>query len=397
MFDHLLKHLFPIRPQRPRGPLPERSRYRPLIEALEDRTVPSATATHLEILVPQTATVGTPANITVVALNAANQRVSNFTDTVSISSTDLNTTYTFTTGDHGAHTFSLTPSAAGSETITATDTTTGSTVTAGTVTLNVVAAPVATHFLVLTIDNSGNGGMAGGCGGAYSAGLGLGGSSTVYAGSTVSLEVIALDASNHIVKNYTGTVTISGTINGSTDSTTTAGGSTLPVTETFSASDHGVLVVPLVAGAPGTEVVTVTDQSNSSLTGNTTFAVSAAPVATQIVIQVPRNIVAGEPTPVTVYALDASNHIVKNYAGTVDLSTSDTAATGLPSSYTFTSSDNGKHTFMVTFSTSGSPTITATDANNSSLTDTVTVQVNAPPSHVGHEHYARLGPYHGHF
>jgi hypothetical protein len=65
------------------------------------------------------------------------------------------------------------------------------------------------------------------------------------------------------------------------------------------------------------------------------------------------------PPPAT--ALDAFSNIASNYLGTVSFTSTDSAAV-LPGSYTFTSADQGVHTFTngVTLKTAGSQTITAT-------------------------------------
>ena len=396
--------------------------YRPHVEFLEDRTVLSA-ATHLGLMTVGSAVVGQPTEVEVVALDASNQVDPTYTGTIQLNSTDSATTqgstalpitYTFTSGDHGEHEFSLTPGATGSETITATDTTTSS--ITGNVALSVQAAPVATHFLLLDGGLSGGGsGNGGGCGGqGFEGGFGsfgfrhhdfgdggfgsgefggdsqrFGSASTQPAvGVSTSVEVIALDASNHIVPNYTGTIQLS-----STDSSTTSGGSALPITYTFTTADHGEHTFSVTPGATGTETLTATDVNSSSTTGSIDLNVAAAPVATHVVVQVPRTIVAGQSTPVKVLVLDASNHLVPNFTGTVQLTSSDTAATAagtaLPASYTFAAADNGSHTFNVTFGTTGSQTITATDVADS-FTDTVTVQVAATGSttttHVGRHH-----------
>ena len=78
------------------------------------------------------------------------------------------------------------------------------------------------------------------------------------------------------------------------------------------------------------------------------------------------NVMAGTAQSVTVTALNGSGTST-SYTGTVAFSSTDSVA-GLPSSYTFTTSDAGVHTFTngVTFKTSGTgQTITVTDASAS--------------------------------
>jgi hypothetical protein len=85
---------------------------------------------------------------------------------------------------------------------------------------------------------------------------------------------------------------------------------------------------------------------------------------------------AGQPAGVTVIALDLSGHRVKDYAGTVTLTSSDKTAV-LPAKYTFTPADEGRHTFQVVFNAAGQQTVTATDTNNPSLIGQATVLVEA--------------------
>ena len=75
----------------------------------------------------------------------------------------------------------------------------------------------------------------------------------------------------------------------------------------------------------------------------------------------------------TVTAKNSSNATVTTYTGTVHFTSTDPAAV-LPANATLT---NGVGTFMVTFKTAGSRTITATDTVTSSITGGATVTVSA--------------------
>jgi hypothetical protein len=367
LFKHLVRNaLNARRPARQAGRGRPSLAFRPWLEGLEDRTVPS-TATHFLVLVPEATDVGQATDVDVIALDASNHRVGDYTGTVQLSSTDtsttsggsaLPTTYTFTAADRGAHDFVVTPGTTGTETLSAADTTTSS--ITGSASLLVDPAPVATHFLLLTSPSFG-------CAGQTSGGQ-------ASAGVATNVRVVALDDSNHVVTNYTGTVQLS-----STDSATTVDGTSVPTTYTFTTADHGSHVFAVTPGATGTETLTATDTSNNSLTGSVTLQVNAAPVATHFLVVVPQNVQAGKPAAVVVEALDASNHVVPNYTGTVQLTSSDTAAAlggaTLPATYTFTAADHGVHAFLVTFATNGSQTVTATDTSNSSLTGSATTTV----------------------
>jgi hypothetical protein len=351
LLEHLRNFARDSRPARPgvrHSPAPGGA-FRPRLEALEDRTVLSSPATHFLVLTPPAAFTGQQTEVEVVALDASNHRVFNYTGTVQLTSTDpsdaLPANYTFTARDHGEHDFLLTPGAVGSDTVTATDTTTSS--LTGDATLTVNPAPVATHFLVLAAPQA-------------------------FAGQPTSVLVVALDASNHRVFNYTGTVQL----------TSTDPSDTLPANYTFTSSDHGAHLFSLTPAATGSDTITATDTSTSSVTGSVTLNVTPAPVATHFLVVVPRNVQTGQPTPVFVAALDASNHLVPTYTGTVQLTSSDSAATlngtALPATYTFMAVDHGIHVFWVTFGTTGSQTVTVTDTSNGALTGVATALVGQP-------------------
>jgi hypothetical protein len=68
------------------------------------------------------------------------------------------------------------------------------------------------------------------------------------------------------------------------------------------------------------------------------------------------------------------NGSVTGYSGKVHFSTTATNA-GLPSDYTFSSSDNGDHVFSFTCNTLGYQTLTVTDTTNSSISGSAIVNV----------------------
>jgi hypothetical protein len=321
------------------------------LEALDERVNPStpSAATHLLVLTPPAVYAGAPSPVEVVALDASNHRAAGYTGTVHFTSSDAGATlpadYTFTAADRGVHVFTETPAAVGTETLTATDTTTAS--VTGSVAVNVAAAPVATHFAVVAEPQA-------------------------YVGAPVRFAVVALDVSNHIVPTYTGTVHF----------TSSNASDTLPADYTFTASDRGVHVFTDTPAATGSDTLTATDTATASVTGSVTLNVTPAPVATHFAIVSWPSAVAGTATSFAVVALDASNHIVPTYTGTVHFTSSDAGAT-LPTDYTFTAADRGVHVFSATFTATGSQTITATDTATASLTGSVTVRVRTTATPLG--------------
>src|SRR5205823_180396 len=111
----------------------------------------------------------------------------------------------------------------------------------------------------------------------------------------------------------------------------------------------------------GPQTITATDTVNSTLTGTANITVNAVPVATHFAVSARTHVLVGAASPMTVVALDASNHPVFNYTGTVHFSSTDGAAV-LPTDYTFVASDHGYHAFTVTMTTTGPQTISVLDS-----------------------------------
>ena len=91
-------------------------------------------------------------------------------------------------------------------------------------------------------------------------------------------------------------------------------------------------------------------------------------------------VVQGIPVTVVVVAIDAGGMIDTSYAGTVRFSSSDSAASLSPQT-SFSSGDQGSHTFVngVVLRTSGLQTITVTDVGAAGVSGTLTLTVVAAP------------------
>ncbi|MEA2236859.1 MAG: hypothetical protein QOC81_1583 [Thermoanaerobaculia bacterium] len=304
-------------------------------------TVNAPPATHFSISSPANVTSGTPFNVTVTALDASNATVTGYTGTVHFTSSSAGTLpsdYTFTGGDSGVHTFSVTLTSTGSQSVTATDTVTASITGSANTT---VAAPPATHFSVSAPANVTN-------------------------GVAFNVIVTALDASNATVPGYTGTVHF-----------TSSSAGTLPSDYTFTGADSGAHTFSVTLTQNGARTITATDTVTASITGTANTTVVPAP-ATHFTVTAPANVTSGSAFNVTVTALDASNATVTGYTGTVHF-TSSSAGT-LPSDYTFTGGDSGVHTFSVTLTSTGSQSVTATDTVTASITGSANTTVAAPPA-----------------
>jgi N-acetylneuraminic acid mutarotase len=90
-------------------------------------------------------------------------------------------------------------------------------------------------------------------------------------------------------------------------------------------------------------------------------------------------VASGGTVAVTLTAEDSSGSPAPGYTGTVQITSTDSAATingtPLPFSYTFVPSDSGTHTFTVVLATAGNQTIAATDAVNHFNASTSTIAV----------------------
>jgi hypothetical protein len=294
---------------------------------------------HFMVELPSATPAGVPTNVTVIAVDANGHRVPSYTGTVTLTSSDmaavLPASFTFGAGDRGYHTFQVTYSTVGGQTVTATDTNNimgiGATL--------VQAAPVADHLVVHVPDNAA-------------------------AGDPVNVTVAVVDAHGRLVPNYIGTVAI-------TSSDTAA---VLPANFTFAAADHGHHVFQVTFNTPGDQTVTATDTVTATITGKDTVTVHAVGAVTHFGICDVDFAVPGEPIMAKVVALDANNQVVAGYTGTVHFTSSDTKAV-LPGDYTFVAGDHGSHFFTVTFNTAGPQTLTATDTVTSSITGQTQVWV----------------------
>jgi hypothetical protein len=190
---------------------------------------------------PLPTTAGQAGTLTVTALNADGTVNTNYTGTVHFTSSDpkavLPADYTFTAADQGVHTFSVTLKTAGSQSITAADTT-------GTVIgeVGITITPAAASQFLLSAPSS------------------------VTKGSAFSLTLTVEDAYGNVVTGYVGTVHFT-----SSDSS-----ATLPANYTFTAGDAGVhtFTSTAILRKRGTQTLSVTDTQNSALTTTDTINVT---------------------------------------------------------------------------------------------------------------------------
>jgi hypothetical protein len=186
--------------------------------------------------IPSSLTAGTSVTFTVTATDANGKTVTGYRGTVHFNSSDsqvaLPANFIFTAADNGVHVFSVTFKTAGTQSLTATDTTTTGAIRTQT---NVVVYPAdARTFLVTGFPSSAVHGLAYG------------------------FTVIARDAFGNTATGYRGTVHFT-----SSDHL-----ALLPSNYTFTAGDNGVHTFSGTLQTAGTQFVSVTDLAMSLLTGS---------------------------------------------------------------------------------------------------------------------------------
>jgi autotransporter-associated beta strand protein len=285
-------------------------------------TAAAGPTNHFAIVGPATAAVGTPVNFTITALDQNNVPTgSGYTGTVHFTSTDgsamlpVNGPLT-----NGTGVFSVTFTAPGTQTISASDT-----VSSGiTGTSNLVTVTTTTSKLAVSAP------------------------STATAGSPFIVTVTAQDSGGHTDTGYTGTVHL----------TSTDGAAVLPPDAKLT-NGVGTFAVTLktVTGSPWT--VTATDTVTATITG-VSGNIAVTPGAARffnVVWSGGTTATTGVQGSALVTAEDVYGNVATGYTGTVHITSSDGAAT-LPPDAGLT---NGTGNFQVTLNTAGNQTITASD------------------------------------
>jgi hypothetical protein len=305
----------------------------------------SAPATHLVLSSRTTSTTaGTPFQVTVTVLDRNNNQVAGYVGTVHFTSSDLQAglpaDYTFTPADAGQHTFTITLKTAGTQSLTATDTRTGS--ITGILAGIVVSPDVLSQLRV------------------------AGFPSPITAGTAGMLTVTATDAYGNTIAGYRGTVHFR-----SID-----GQASLPLDYTFMAADNGVHTFSVTLKTAGTQTITATDTMTGSITGTQMGIMVNAASADHLELDAPASVPAFTVFTLMAIARDPYNNIAVGYSGTIHFTSSDPQA-GLPADYHFTTGDGGRHSFRLTLGTLANQSVTATDSGTMSIHGSTTVTVTA--------------------
>jgi hypothetical protein len=292
---------------------------------------------------PSPVTAGVSGNVRVTAQDPYGNTVTGYRGTIHFSSSDpqavLPANYTFAAADNGTHLFSATLKTAGSQSVTATDTTTGG--LTGTQ-AGITVKPAALSKLVVE-----------------------GFPSAETAGVPDTFTVRASDAYGNTTPGYRGTIHFS-----SSDSR-----AVLPANYAFVAADNGVHTFSATLKTAGTQSLKAADTVTATIQGSQLGITVTPAAASRLVLSGPASVTAGVAFTLTVTAVDAYGNVATDYLGTVRFTSSDSTAT-LPANYTFKAADKGRHAFSgVVLRKKGTQAITVTDTLNPALTVTWSITV----------------------
>ena len=171
--------------------------------------------------------------------------------------------------------------------------------------------------------------------------------------------VTAVDLYGNKVVGYRGTVAI----------TSPDGSAILPAAHTFTAANAGALAftATLVSLSSG-QSLKAADNGNGAIDGSETNIVVASPADKFSVASNAATTPAGQPVTITVKALTAAGQVDTLFQDAIQLTSSDPQTQ--PISYLFQASDHGVKTFSMTLTTAGSQTMTAKDTTRTSITGT---------------------------
>ena len=284
-------------------------------------TAPVITAVDYSVSLPAQVKSGTLTAVNLTALGTNGRTATAYVGTANLTSSDSGATFyasststtpiTSVTFTNGSATVYVKFANAGRQTITATDSTTGS-IAGSAGTLVTTPDVVTQYFMVLN--------------------------PTVVSGSPTTVKIYAEDANGFVVKNY---ATPSDFALTSTDAK-----AVLPSSVKFVNGVATVQVTFETGSATGTpESLTAADSANKL---SDTFSTSVVTdVASQYSINLPSVVHAGQAVTVQVYAVDANGHIVKGYSGSATVTITGSSTTS--ENVTFT---NGVASFSVTFASS---------------------------------------------
>jgi uncharacterized protein (TIGR03118 family) len=173
----------------------------------------------------------------------------------------------------------------------------------------------------------------------------------IIAGKSFTITVTALNPSNKADVQFQDAIQL--------------GGGGLKVIQSGSGFTGGEESFTVELTQAGPVTLSAVDLLRPAIVGFASTKVQAG-TATQFVLQAVSNqpTVIGAPFKVTLIALDSFNNQVSSFRGTVQLAVNGGSA-AFPASFSFTSADSGKHSFMLTPKSLGTLTLTATEGSTS--------------------------------
>jgi hypothetical protein len=290
---------------------------------------------------PSSLIAGTPISFSITASDLYGNTAIGYRGTVQFSSgdrlADLPHNYTFTAADNGIQTSSVTFKTAGPQSLSVRDTTDN----AVNGTEIAMVDPAAASRLMPT-----------------------GPTHDVTAGTAFLFTVRAVDPYGNTATGYRGTILLSGS-----DSQ-----AVLPEDYTFTAADNGVHTFGVTFKTAGPQSLSATDTTGNAVNGTEIIMVDPA-AASRVVLTGPSSITAGTPFIFVITAFDPYGNTATGYRGTIRFNSRDSQA-DLPGKYTFTATDQGVHTFGITFKTAGPQSVSAMDTTANAVNGTEIVMVD---------------------
>jgi hypothetical protein len=320
-------------------------------------TVGPTPAAGFKITAADTFTAGTPADVTVTAVDPSGATVPSYTGTVHLVSNDgaaeLPADFSFTAADKGVKTVPVTFRTAGSRQLIASGTVGGG-----------MPGSFSTTSSAFTV-------KAGAASKLSLAGL----PSEVESGTEVTFQVSFADAFGNAASEYETVLNVS----------LSEEETSLPAV-TVTAADQGTATLRVTLSKSGVRTLTVQDTHNDTVKASAEVRVRPGTAAIACTISdVPATATAGTLLPVRVTVRDAFGNTATRYNGTMTLTATDAHPQALlpePAAYS-PGGDQGSRVFATRLVTAGSQTITATDATGGwSCTAQVTINPAAPQIHV---------------
>lgn len=182
---------------------------------------------------------------------------------------------------------------------------------------------------------------------------------TATAGQPFSLTVTAKDQSGNLAAGFAGTLTF-----------TSSDAAAVPPANSGLTSGTGTFQATLKT--VGSWTITATDTSNASITATSTaIVVAPGPLHHFLFTVAPTEIIAGQPTSLTVTAKDQFNNTVTSYAGPVTITSNDPTLSVRPE-ITFSA---GVATGQGTLQTAGTRTLTVTSSTMPPVSEQVSILV----------------------